>query len=171
MRGLVTGRLQRQGHDLVDQSRLERRDTWRAGFVAQQPIHPFGHEPFLPAPHACLGFAGRCHDRLGAQTLRSQENDPRPPNMFLRRTARRHDRLKPRCVRCSDLDLNTRSHAASSHANDNMGILQMDSFVPINPLAKHGQFYFVTSSPSTSRVSDRSQSQLCKTVCAISRIA
>ncbi|WP_217988843.1 hypothetical protein, partial [Sphingobium sp. D43FB] len=42
---------------------------------------------------------------------------------------------KPRCVRCSDLDLNTRSHAASSHANDNMGILQMDSFVPINPLA------------------------------------
>ncbi|MFC0148693.1 hypothetical protein ACFFJ0_12365, partial [Sphingobium scionense] len=34
----------------------------------------------------------------------------------------------------SDLDLDTRSHAASSHGTERMGIPQADSFVPINPL-------------------------------------
>src|SRR3546814_2463676 len=74
------------------------------------------------------------HDRLGAQAPSRQENDPRSPNMLLRRTPRRNNRLKPLRVRCSDLDLDTRSHAASSHGTERMGIPQADSFVPNNPL-------------------------------------
>src|SRR3546814_20609965 len=80
------------------------------------------------------------HDRLGAQAPSRQENDPRSPNMLLRRTPRRNNRLKPLRVRCSDLDLDTRSHAASSHGTERMGIPQADSFVPINPLAGAGAF-------------------------------
>lgn len=42
-------------------------------------------------------------------------------------------------VRCCDLDLDTGSHAASSHGTNSMEIPQMDSFVPINPLAWNGE--------------------------------
>ena len=58
--------------------------------------------------------------------------------MLLRRTPRRNNRLKPLRVRCSNLDLDTRSHAASSHGINAMGIPQADSFVPINPLVWAG---------------------------------
>src|SRR3546814_17669900 len=33
--------------------------------VCSSDLHAFGHEPFLPAPYARLGFARRHHDRLG----------------------------------------------------------------------------------------------------------
>src|SRR3546814_16203260 len=85
-------------------------------------------------PYTTL-FRSRHHDRLGAQAPSRQENDPRSPNMLLRRTPRRNNRLKPLRVRCSDLDLDTRSHAASSHGTARLGIPQADSLVPTNPLA------------------------------------
>ena len=82
MRRLMSRRLQRQRHDLVDQRGGERRNAGRPGLIAQQAIDTFGHEPPLPAPHAGLRLARRRHDRGGAQAIASQQNNPRSPHYF-----------------------------------------------------------------------------------------
>ena len=56
--------------------------------------------------------------------------------MFLRRTTRGDDRLKPfRVLRC-DLNMDTGAHASVSHANSQVGIPKLESSVSINPLGK-----------------------------------
>jgi hypothetical protein len=54
--------------------------------------------------------------------------------MFLSRTTRGNDRLKPfRVLRC-DLNMDTSAYAAISHANSPVGIPKLESSVSINPL-------------------------------------
>ena len=91
MRGFVLRRFQRQLYNLIYHGLIERRDPRRPGLVSQQTIHTFGHEALLPAPYAGFGFARRHHDRLRAKALGCKQNDLRPPNMLLRRTARRNN--------------------------------------------------------------------------------
>ena len=55
--------------------------------------------------------------------------------MFLSRTTRGDDRLKPfRVLRC-DLNMDTGAHASLSHARSPVGIPKLESSVSINPLA------------------------------------
>lgn len=122
VRRLVGGRLKCQRHDLVDQRGLKRRDAWRPGLVAQQPVDPLGHEAFLPAPHAGLRLGCRRHHREGPKTLIGQQNDARAPDMLLRRTSRRNDRFKPTLFRSRDFDPDTGTHPAMSHTASVVGI-------------------------------------------------
>src|SRR3546814_20797885 len=84
-------------------------------------------------PYTTL-FRSRHHDRLGAQAPSSHENDPRSPNMLLRRTLRRNNRLKPLRVRRRHLNPDPRSHAASSTGTESIGRHPVDPFVQINSL-------------------------------------
>src|SRR3546814_4637418 len=97
----------------------------------------------------CTGQALRCqsddadqhhavNDEMGAGKAAAQYN----AQAF--RQGNQHDRAKERAqsgLQSTDegmgewLDRETRSHAASSHGTERMGIPQADSFVPINPLA------------------------------------
>lgn len=122
MGDLMVWRLQRQLDDLVDHRLIERGDPRRSALVLEQAINALSHEALLPAPHARLGLSRRRHDRLRAKTLCHRQNDPGSPNMFLGRTARGDDRLKPfRVLRC-DLNMNTGAHATVTHAPWSMGI-------------------------------------------------
>lgn len=69
------------------------------GSVAQKAINPLGHEPLLPAPHAGLRLARRRHDRGGAQPIAAQRDNPRPPDVLLRRSPRCGERFKPDPIR------------------------------------------------------------------------
>lgn len=100
-------------HDAVDALWIGLCTPGLLGLSAQQGMHAaiavggqicdsqadrgdeLGHEAFLPAPHARLRLARRRHDRNGAYAIRRQQDDPRPPSMLLRRSARGDERLKP----------------------------------------------------------------------------
>ncbi len=56
------------GEALVRALLAQRRDARRTGLVAQQALHPFLHEPLLPAPHAGLGRVRLAHDLAGADS-------------------------------------------------------------------------------------------------------
>ena len=115
-------RRQRQLDDFVDHRLIERGDPRRPALVPEQAIDALSHEALLPAPHAGFRLCGGGHDRTGTEALIAQENDPRPPNMFLGRTARRNDRFKSRPVRGGDRNAYTSTHPALSHPATSMGI-------------------------------------------------
>jgi len=77
----------------------QRRDTRRPGLVAQETVHPFGHEPRLPAPDARLGFARPAHDLGGPEAVGDRQNDPGPPHVLLRAVPIRDDRFQSGTVR------------------------------------------------------------------------
>ncbi len=56
-------------------------------------LKPIYSNNALPAPHAGLGLAGLAHDRRSAEPLVGLQDDPRPPDMFLRALRGRDDRL------------------------------------------------------------------------------
>ena len=64
-------------------SGLKQRDARRPRFVTQKAIDAFLHEPLLPAPDAGLRFARPAHDLVRSDAVRAQEDDRRPPHMFL----------------------------------------------------------------------------------------
>ena len=97
-------------------------DTRWSRLVAQQPVDPVGHEPFLPAPDAGLGFARRRHDRVGANPVGAQKHDPGAPDMLLSRFAIRDQRLKPLPIRLAKIDDYSSAHAPDSHAQAQLGI-------------------------------------------------
>ena len=101
---------------------FKRCDARRPGLVAQQSIDTFDHEALLPAPYAGLELARRRHDANSAQALIRQQNDPCMPDMLLRRTPRRDNRLKPSFVRGRDLDADTSAHRPTSHVPPSQGI-------------------------------------------------
>ena len=65
----------------------------RTGPVAKQAVDTLVHEPLLPAPDKGLGLAGLGHDRRASEPLVALQDDPRPPDMFLRAFQVRDDRL------------------------------------------------------------------------------
>lgn len=110
MGGFVTRSFECQRHNLVNQSGVEWRDVRWLGLVAQQTLDTLGHEALLSASHAGLGLRGGGHDRTGTEALIAQENDPRPPNMFVRRSARREDRLQSNSVCSRDGNADRSTH-------------------------------------------------------------
>lgn len=59
------------------------RDTRRTRLVAEKAIDAFLHEPLSPTPDTGLGLLGPTHDFRRAHAVGAQENDGRPPHMFL----------------------------------------------------------------------------------------
>jgi len=78
-RRLTEGFLDHLGDDVLGDRRLARRPR----LVAQQTVDPLGHKALLPAPHTRLALACLLHDFMGAETGRGQQNNLRPPHMFL----------------------------------------------------------------------------------------
>ncbi len=80
------------------------------------------HEPLLPAPHAGLGLAGLAHDRRSAEPLVGLQDDPRPPDMFLRALRVRDDRLQSLTVARRDSKMDAGTHRTDSHDTAQYGI-------------------------------------------------
>src|SRR6516162_7109239 len=114
---------ERQRHHPVDQRRRQRRQAGLSGLVAQQASHPFAHEPLLPAPHAWLRDPGAPHNLRRATAFRCRQNDPRPPDMFLRAIAIRYNRCQSLAVRGAHLNADPLAHAASYEMACLYGIL------------------------------------------------
>ena len=82
--GRFDGRVcQRQRRHALDHVGAKRRDARRPRFVTQKAVDAFLHEPLLPAPDAGLRFARPAHDLVRSDAVRTQEDDSRPPHMFL----------------------------------------------------------------------------------------
>jgi hypothetical protein len=112
----------------------ERRDARGPRLVVQEAVDAFLHEPFLPAPDASLRLAGPAHDLVGADTVGAQEDDRRPPIVFLRGVTVPGDRFKSVADGPRDRDGNSGAHAPDSHGNRNRGIPNQDSSVRQRPL-------------------------------------
>jgi hypothetical protein len=107
--------------DLTDRRR-ELRDARGARLVAQQPLHAFGGEAFLPAPDAGFRLAGLAHDGVRPDALGAQQHDLRPPYVLLRRVPVFDDSAEPIKVGLCDGERDAGSHAADSHAASASGI-------------------------------------------------
>ena len=119
---LVRRRGERQANDLGDPPGRHRRLARRTGLVAKQTLDAVVHEPLLPAPHAGLGLAGLGHDRRGPETLVALEDDPRPPDMFLRAFGVRDDRLQSLTIAGRDGKMDAGAHSPDSHDTAQNGI-------------------------------------------------
>ncbi len=122
MRRFARRRLHGQGDDARGDQRIELRDARGPCLVAQKPVHAFGGETLLLAPHAGLGFAGLPHDRVRAGFLGAEQNDLRSPHVLLRRVSVFDQSAKPVKVGGWDGKGNAGSHAADSHAASPQGI-------------------------------------------------
>jgi len=109
----LAGRLgERQRDHALDQRRRQRQQAVLLGLLAQQASHPFAHEPLLPAPHTGLRDPGPAHDLRRAAALRRRQNDPRPPDMFLRAVPIRYHRRQSLAVRATHVNANPLAHVA-----------------------------------------------------------
>ena len=100
----------------------DRRLARRSGLVAQQARDTRLGKPFLPAPNGCLRLARGGHNGLRTEVIRSQQDDPRPPDMLLGRVPIGDDRFKPSVVRGRNIDGNSRAHDTDSHRGNQAGI-------------------------------------------------
>ena len=91
---LVRRRLLGQADDLGDALQRDWRFARRTGPVAKQAVDTLVHEPLLAAPDTGLGLAGLGQDRRTPEPLVALQDDPRPPDMFLRALRVRDDRLQ-----------------------------------------------------------------------------
>jgi hypothetical protein len=90
--------------------------------VAKQVLEPFFHEPFLPAPDASLGFAGSPHDLVRAEPIGGEQDDPDPPDMFLRGIAIFDKDLEPAPIGRRNNHGFSLAHRPDSHATIKTGI-------------------------------------------------
>jgi hypothetical protein len=112
-----------QGNDPLDHLCRQWRHARRPGLVAQQPVHPGGHEPLLPAPHACLALPGAAHDLDRAETVGGQQNDRGAPDVFLRAVTVGRHRFKANAVGAGGVYHDIFAHAPDSHPPRARGIL------------------------------------------------
>ncbi len=120
---LVRGRLKRQADDLRNAVGRDWRLARWTGSVTQQAINAFAHEPLLPAPHAGFGLGRGGHDRRGPQTLATQKDDTRPPDMFLRAFGVRDNAAQAPTLAGRYREGNAVAHPTDSHTTAPMGIL------------------------------------------------
>src|SRR5258705_28963 len=87
--------LQGSSNNRAGDLRAEWRNPRPARLVAQEPVHPFPHEPLLPAPDRVLVNTSLPFDLVRADRGRRQKDDSGPPNILLRAVPIRCDRLHP----------------------------------------------------------------------------
>ena len=87
-------RIERQGYHVIDALAPHGQGARRTSLVPQQAIDVIRHEALLPSPDAGFGLAGRRHDRVGAEAIAAQQNDPGAPDMFLSRVAIANNRVQ-----------------------------------------------------------------------------
>ena len=133
MRRLVR---RRAGEGRLHDARLhlgaQRWQAWRPGLVTQQARDTLGHKPLLPAPDGSFAGTAAQHNRRRAVAVGGQQNDPRPPDMFLQAVPVRHHRFQFRPVLGSNSNCDPIAHPQDSHASDMRGILsrtQMYDFI------------------------------------------
>src|ERR1700733_13602034 len=107
---------------IYHRSARQRRDARGACLIVQEAVVPCLHEAFLPAPHTGLRLAGPAHDLMGANTVRAQQDDLRPPDMLVRAVAVLRQHLQTAAVGRLKSDGNSGSHAPDSHAFSSRGI-------------------------------------------------
>ena len=121
--GRLAGRVrQRQRCHALDHFGAEGRDARQACFVTQKTVDAFLHEPLLPAPDASLRFARPAHDLLRSRAVRAQQDDRRPPHMFLGSVAVPDRAFKATAVGETDCERNSGAHAPDSHGHPKRGI-------------------------------------------------
>ena len=119
---LVRRRRLRQPDHLGGLAGGDRRLARRPGLVAQQARDTRLGKPFLPAPNGCLRLACGGHDGLRTEVIRSQQDDPRPPDMLLGGVPIGDDCFKPPAVRSRNSDGYSRAHDADSQRGKQTGI-------------------------------------------------
>ena len=126
-RGPVRGLARCWGLRGGDHARLnlgpKRRNARRTGLVAQQAGHTFGHKSLLPPPDRGLARARAPGEFHGAAAVNGQQDDLRPPDMFLRAVAVHHDHRQGLAVGVGDSNGALFAHPPDSHAQVPRGIL------------------------------------------------
>ena len=121
--GRLDGRVgQRQRRHALGHFRAQGRNARRARFVTEKTINAFFHEPFLPAPDAGLRLARPAHDLVGSDAVGTQEDDGRPPHMFLGGTAIPDHSFKTKALGGTDCEGNSSAHAPDSQIRAPLGI-------------------------------------------------
>ena len=120
-------------HDTLSDGRSQRLDARGPCLVAQKAVVTFLHEAFLPAPDTGLRFAGLAHDLIGADTVRTQQDDLSSPDMLVWGVAIPRERLQTAAISGLENDGNSGAHAPDSHAAT-PGNPRRDSNVRRNPL-------------------------------------
>ncbi len=98
------------------------RDARRAGLVAEKAINAFFHEAFLPASDAGLRLARPTHNLRCADTVGAQEDDCRPPHMFLGGIVVPNHRVKSTAIGETGCEGYSSAHAQDPHMRPAMGI-------------------------------------------------
>ena len=132
MRGLTGCRGLSGGHHAGLDLGSERRNARRAGLIAEQTGHAFGHEALLPAPDGCLARAGAAGEFHRAAALGGQQHDLGPPDMLLRAVAIRHDGAQHQAVGFAEVGCGGFAHPPDSHGQVSVRILnrmQMSDFI------------------------------------------
>jgi len=121
--GRLDGRIgSSKGDDTLGDIRPEWWDARGSRLIAQEAVITSLHEAFLPAPNTGLRLAGPAHDLIGANTVRTQQDDLSPPDMLVRGVAIPRESLQTAAVGRLKSDGNSGSHVPDSHATRALGI-------------------------------------------------
>ena len=109
-------------HDTLIDGRSQRLDARGPRLVAQKAVVTFLHEALLPAPDTGLRFPGLAHDFIGADSVRTQQDNLSSPDMFVWCVAIPSERLQTAAIGGLENDGNSGAHAPDSHAAAPRGI-------------------------------------------------
>ena len=109
-------------HDTLGDGRSQRLDARGPRLVAQKTVVTLLHEALLPAPDTGFRFAGLAHDLIGADSVRTQQDNLSSPDMFVWCVAIPSERLQTTAIGGLENDGNSGSHAPDSHAPSPLGI-------------------------------------------------
>ena len=124
VRGFSWGRSERQGHDAINRLRRQRLLARLAGLVAQQTMHAFVHEPFLPTPNAGLRQLRAAHNLVCAAARPRRQDGLGALDVLLLRVAVPDDGIQPKAILGRD-----------SKADPCFHVRSMNCFAPYgNPL-------------------------------------
>ncbi len=94
--------------------------------VVREPVDALRRAPLLSAPDAGLGLAGLGHNGRSTDALLAQQNEPGPPDTFLRALGIRDDRLQSLTIAERYGEGDTAAHSPDSHRLAQMGILNLN---------------------------------------------
>src|SRR3979490_1125071 len=98
-------------HDAFGDVRPQRPDARGSCLIVQEAVVTRLHEAFLPAPHTGLRFASPAHDLIGANTVRTQQDDLSPPDMLVWGVAIPRQHLQAAAISRLESDGNSGAHA------------------------------------------------------------